>query len=129
MLKTKRKKTNKKIRRNEPLKVKDNLNKRIPILKDIPENCKHLFRDGDVLYVVPGDGCCGPNCAAAHIFQDEGFGPRLRIKMNKFMAKHWDKRYKLLTQCSKKHPFVRKLGNGEISYTDPVKLRKFFETL
>ena len=45
--------------------------------------------------------------------------------MNKFMAKHWDKRYKLLTQCSKKHPFVRKLGNGEISYTDPEKLRIF----
>ena len=125
MSKTQRKKTNKKIRRNESFKATNDLPKKTPILKNIPENCKHLFQDGDVVYVVPGDGCCGPNSAAAHIFQDEAFGPKLRIKMNKFMGRHWDKRYKMLTQCSEEHPFERKLGNGKISFTDPAKLRKF----
>ena len=37
---------------------------RIPNVRDIPKNCKHLENIDDVLYVVPGDGCCGPNCGA-----------------------------------------------------------------
>ena len=49
MQKSQRKKANKKIRRNESLKVKDDLPKRIPNLKNIHENCKHLFSDGDIL--------------------------------------------------------------------------------
>jgi hypothetical protein len=46
---------------------------KFPVLniKDIPENCKHLVNIDDVLYVVPGDGCCGPNCGAAFLFSDE----------------------------------------------------------
>jgi hypothetical protein len=46
----------------------------IPNLRSISVNCRHLVNDGDVLYLVPGDGCCGPNCGAAFLFQDEVFG-------------------------------------------------------
>ena len=45
--------------------------------------------------------------------------------MNGFRAKHWHIRYKFIRQCSKKHPFERKLGKGKISYTDPELLRDF----
>ena len=45
--------------------------------------------------------------------------------MNKFMGKHWNKRYQYITQCSIDHPFVRKLGTGEISFTDPCKLIEY----
>ena len=51
----------------------------VPNIRSIPENCKHLVNIDDVLYVVPGDGCCGPNCAAAFLFHDEKYGPNLRI--------------------------------------------------
>ena len=85
LLKLLRKKTNKKMRKNKSLRVETGISN----IKSIPDNCKHLFQDGDVLYVVPGDGCCGPNCAAAFLFRDEVFGPQLRVLMNKFMAKHW----------------------------------------
>ena len=80
----------------------------VPNIKDIPDNCCHLFNDGDLLYVVPGDGSCGPSCASAHLFQDEVFGPKLRRKMNIFLARHWYSKYQYLTQCSPKHPVVRK---------------------
>ena len=121
LLKRLRKKTNKKMRKNKSLRVETGISN----IKSIPDNCKHLFQDGDVLYVVPVDGCCGPNCAAAFLFGDEVFGPQLRVLMNKFMAKHWYSRYQYITQCSQKHPFTRKLGNGEIKYTDPEKLIDF----
>ena len=94
-------------------------------LNDMSDNCKHLVNIYDILYVVPGDGCCGPNCAAAFLFHDEVFGPKLRVRMNKFMATHWNNRYKFNTQCSKDHPFVRKLGAGQKSFTDPQKLLKY----
>ena len=48
---------------------------RIPNIKNIPEDYKNLFNDDDIIYVVPGDGACGPNSAAAHLFGDEVFGP------------------------------------------------------
>jgi hypothetical protein len=126
-LKDQRKMINKKVKRVKSLK-KDNQDiKAIPNIKPIPEHCKHLLLDGDVLYVVPGDGCCGPNSAAAFLFQDEVYGPPLRRQMNKFMAKHWHKRYSLITQCSAKHPFIRKLKQTEIKYTDPKELIKYLD--
>ena len=64
-------------------------------IRPVPENCKHLVSIDDVLYVVPGDGCCGPNCAAAFLFHDEVYGPRLRKTMNIFMAEHWYDRYQI----------------------------------
>ena len=86
----------------------------IPNIRNIPLNCKHLVKDNYVLYVVPGDGCCGPNCGAAFLFQDEVFGPKLRRNMNIFFADHWYEKYQYLTQCSPGHPFVRKVkGKGK----------------
>jgi hypothetical protein len=79
LLKLLRKKSNKKMRKNKSLRVENTQKIEISNIKSIPDNCKHLFQDVDVLYVVPGDGCCGPNCAAAFLFGDEVFGPQLRV--------------------------------------------------
>lgn len=99
---------------------------KVPNIREIPSNCKHLVRDNDVLYVVPGDCCCGPNAAAAHLFQDEAYGPKLRRKMNKFAADHFnDGRYKYISNCSPDNPFIRRLGGKEIKFTDQEKLIKF----
>ena len=75
--------------------------------------------------MVPGDGACAPNCAAAFFFQDEVFGPKLRKQMNYFQAQYWFKKYQFLTQCSAEHPFTRKVRGGEVSFTDPIKLIKY----
>ena len=75
--------------------------------------------------MVPGDGSCGPSSASAFLFEDEVFGGKLRRKMNIFMAKHWTRRYQYKTQCSEKHPFVRKLAGGEVNFTDPLELIKY----
>ena len=96
-------------------------------IKDIPDNCKHLVKQGDVLYVVPGDGCCGPNCAAAFLFSDEVFRPKLRKRMNAFFVKHWYTRYQNISQCSEGHPFKRNVKGGEVQFTDPKKLLKFLK--
>ena len=50
---------------------KDKPKNNVPNIKEVPTNCKHLVDSDDVLYSVPGDGCCGPNCGAALLFEDE----------------------------------------------------------
>ena len=128
--KQKQKDQKKKERKKGKAKVKvsiDGETFNVPNIRNIPENCKHLVQKGDILYVVPGDGCCGPNCAAAFLFQDEIFGPKLRIRMNLFFAKHWDSRYQYISQCSPGHPFKRKIKGHEIEFTDPQNLIKFLE--
>ena len=97
-------------------------------IKQVPQNCKHLVNEDDVIYVVPGDGSCGPSSAAVFLFNGEVFGPKLRIRMNLFMAKHWYKRYQNVTQCSPGHPFVRKIGDGKIEITEPKNLIKFLKS-
>ena len=57
----------------------------VPNLSPVPENCKHLVNEDDILYVVPGDGNCAPNCAAAFLFNDEIYGAQLRRVMNVFL--------------------------------------------
>ena len=99
----------------------------MPNIKEIPENCKHLVNIDDVVYVVPRDGACGLNCEAAFLFNDEVYGPQLRKKMNCFMAEHWNLRYKFITKCSSKTPFVRKLRGGEVKFTDPEELLKYLK--
>ena len=100
----------------------------VPNLSPVPENCKHLVNEDDILYVVPGDGNCAPNCAAAFLFNDEIYGAQLRRVMNVFFADHWHDRYKYITQCSEGFPFVRKVGGGgEIRFTDPEKLINYLK--
>ena len=83
----------------------------------------------DVLYLVPGDGCCGPNCAAAFLFRDEVYGPSLRKQMNHFFADHWYDKYQYKTQCSVDDPFIHKLGGGgQIKFTEPVELIEYFKS-
>ena len=94
-------------------------------IKPVPKNCIHLVNEGDLVYVVPGNGACGPNCAAAHLFHDEIFGPALRLNMNKFQADHWEEKYKSITNCSTDKPYIRKSKGGEVKFTDPAELLKF----
>ena len=86
--------------------------KKIPNLKPVPSNCVHLVNKGDLIYEVPGNGACGPNAISAHLFKDEVFGAKLKRNMNIFLAKHWERKYKHKTACSKNNPFERKLGGG-----------------
>ena len=124
--KDERKRMNKK---NSIKSTKENLTNAIPNIRPVPENISHLVKKGDKIYSVPGDGACGPNSASAFLFKDEVFGPKLRKNMNRFFARHWEKRYKYLTQCSENHPFVRKIGGGgHVSFTDPLKLIRYLET-
>ena len=51
--KKKMKKKSLKSTKNVPVKEKVNN------LKKVPENCKHLVEEDDIMYVVPGNGCCG----------------------------------------------------------------------
>ena len=96
--------------------------------KEIPANCKHLVNEDDILYVVPGDGCCGPNCGAAHLFKDEVYGPKLRRRMNIFTADHFNRgRYQFITNCSPENPFVRKMGDGEVRFENQSELIKFLK--
>ena len=101
---------------------------KIPNLKPVPSNCAHLVNEGDLVYIVPGNGACGPNAISAHLFKDDVFGPKLKRRMNQFFAKHWEKKYKFITGCSKESPFERKLpGGGKVSFTDPKKLVEYLE--
>ena len=120
-------KDEKKKRRKKSLSLKS-VHKKFPNIKPVPKNCAHLVKNDDVVYVVPGNGACGPNCASAFLFEDEMFGDNLRRKMNQFMATHWKRRYQHITQCSPGHPFVRKLGGEEVRFTDPKKLVEFLMT-
>ena len=125
-LKNKIKKSLRNKRKRDSKRKQDELDEN-PKIKGVPNNCKHLVKDTDVVYTVPGNGCCGPNCAAAFVYQDEKFGSELRIKMNKFQAEHWFRKYHAITPCSPQTPFVRKLNNGEVSFTEPEKLIEFLK--
>ena len=101
---------------------------RIPNIKDIPEDCKGLFNDEDVVYIVPGDGACGPNSAAAHLFGDEVFGPKLRKQMNLFWADHYYEKYISITPCSAETPFRRNIKGKQVEFYEPEKLIEFLKT-
>ena len=118
-------KDEKKKKRKKSISLKMSVDPKVPNIKPVPQNCAHLVNKDDVVYVVPGNGACAPNCASAFLFEDEVFGDNLRRKMNKFMATHWESRYQHITQCAPGHPFVRQLGGNEVSFTDPKKLVDF----
>ena len=121
-IKDEKKKTRKK-KETEQNELKD-----IPNIKPVPNNIAHLCNKGDLLYCVPGDGACGPNSIAAHLFKDEVFGPKLKRKINDFKVEHWHRKYKFKTQCTVESPFIRRIGNrGKISFTDPEKLFEYLK--
>ena len=62
-----RKKVNKKTKKtNDDVETAH----KIPNLKEVPLSCQHLVNNGNLVYVVPGDGACGPNCGAAFLKND-----------------------------------------------------------
>ena len=96
-------------------------------IKNVPLNCKKLVNEGDMVYIVPGNGACASNSAAAHLFHDENLGPKLRIQMNQFLAKHYE-HYKNIFPCSEEEPFIRRLKGEEIIFKDLEELKKFLLT-
>ena len=96
-------------------------------IKEVPINCKTFVNEGDKIYIVPGNGACAPNSAAVHLFQDESFGPRLRIKMNNFLADNYEN-YKEIFPCSEAEPFVRQLKGEQVIFNNPENLKKFLKT-
>ena len=110
-------------------KVKNNKKENyvVPNIRNVPENCKDLLNDA-LVYVVPGDGACGPNSASAHLFEDEVFGPKLRKQMNIFMANHFIEKYQYTTPCSPETPFRRNVKGKVIEFTDSKELIEFLKT-
>ena len=100
----------------------------VPNIIEVPKNCRALVDKNDVVYQVPGDGACGPNCGAAFLFEDEVFGPKLRKNMNNFFADHFYENYQYLTQCSPGYPFKRRVKGQTIEFTDPEELIKYLKT-
>ena len=47
--------------------------------------------------------------------------------MNQFFVKHWQRRYRLISQCSKGHPFRRQVKSGEVKFTDPNELLEYLQ--
>ena len=95
-------------------------------IKDVPDNCKTFVNEGDKIFLVPGNGACAPNAAAAHLFQDSNLGPNLRVKMNRFLAEHYEK-YENIFPCSEEEPFVRQLKGQEIIFKNPEHLKTFLQ--
>ena len=100
----------------------------MPNLREVPNNCKPLVNEGDMVYVVPGNGACGPNSAAAHLFEDEVYGPQLRRKMNVFFAKHFEKKYQFITPCTPETPFKRRVKNITVEFTNQEDLIHYLTT-
>ena len=58
-------------------------------IKPVPESIKHLVNQDDLMFCVKSDGACGPNSAAAHIFEDQDEGPKFRRVINLHIADRW----------------------------------------
>ena len=119
-------KDEKKRMRKQSNKVEKIVINKVPNIKPVPSNLSHLVNKGDKVYVVPGDGSCAPSSVSAFLFGDEIYGRQLKQKMNRFMAEHWEKKYKYKTGCSKESPFIRNIGGGgNVVFTDSEKLIEY----
>ena len=88
-------------------------------IKGIPSKYLEAVGKDKVIYTVKGDGSCAASCAALHLFNDDIYGHKLRRQMNIFMAKHFETKYSLLTNCSPETPYKRRVGlDKEISFHD-----------
>ena len=122
VLRAEKRKSNSKTEAKENFSYVDNV-------KEIPEKYKSSFKKDEIIYTVPGNGCCGPNSIAAYIYGDEIYGPCLRQSLNQFIVKNFDKRYKFLTSYTPKSPFVRRVGlSGEVKFTNSDDLLSYLKT-
>ena len=101
---------------------------KVPNIIEVPRNCRNLVSKDDVVYQVPGDGACGPNCGAAFLFEDEVFGHKLRKNMNNFFADHFYENYQYLTQCSPGYPFRRRVKGQIVEFIEPEELIKYLKS-
>ena len=126
----KRKDKKKSIKSSSPKKTYHNSGDKFASnVKNIPEKYSCLFDKDDMIFSVPGDGSCGVSSAAAFLFKDEMYGVSLRKCINKFLIKHFERKYKDLLPCEEQNPFVRRVGLGEeVSFTDQEQLCKFLDS-
>ena len=118
----------KKVKKARQSKSEQRKVNKLPIwLKQIPSRCKHLVNKDSYLFSVPGNGNCGPNCCAAHLFGDSRMGTELRKRMNTHIIEYHeyykDKGY----WCDSDSPFVREVGGGKdpVNFKDPKDLFNF----
>ena len=98
-----------------------------PNVTEIPENVKHLVKEGDLQLLVPPDGACAPNAGAAHLFKDPKYGPKFRMNINNFIVDRWHYYKDKIS-----FPYVRKVGvNGDLvrfEIGEDKKLKQFLKT-
>ena len=120
--KQRKKDARKRLSRKQKKECKSNVSN----IKDVPLNCKKFVNEGDMIYTVLGNGACFQNSAAAHLFQDENLGPKLKIQMNMFFSEHYEN-YKQIVPCSEEEPFVRQLKGEVKTFKDPEKIKMFLQ--
>ena len=97
-----------------------------PHLKEIPASCKKFFKHGSLVYIIPGNGNCGPACGAAHLVGDETLGPNLRRAMNCEIITERDYYKNRGYWCDKENPFEREIQNSApVKFTDPKDMYEF----
>ena len=98
----------KKINKKRQKKSKENVENIIlpEKFRKIPDNIINLVKPGDIILNANPNGACGPNAAAAHIFEDQNEGPELRKAMNDHITKYWSH-----YQTKIDFPYEREVGN------------------
>ena len=93
-------------------------------LVNVPSNVKKHVNDNDMVYQVAGNGACGANAAAVHIFKDENYGLNLRRNINTHLLAHWK-----FYQNKISFPYNRKVGNGnsEVNFDSHEEFLKFLK--
>ena len=99
----------KKINKKRQKKSKENVENIIlpEKFRKIPDNIINLVKPGDIILNANPNGACGPNAAAAHIFEDQNEGPELRKAMNDHITKYWSH-----YQTKIDFPYEREVGNA-----------------
>ena len=88
-------------------------------VQTVPKHISSIVSVKSVLYKVKGDGACGANAVAAHIYNDESYGHNLRKNINDSIISHWD-----YYKNKFAFPYQRKVGiNGkEVCFEEPQEL-------
>ena len=59
-------------------------------LKHVPNELKQFTNEDDLILKIVGDGSCGIRASAAHIFENQKYGPRFRSLINTHIMDRWD---------------------------------------